>query len=90
LESTTEAGWNEVAPPPIRDLIVERTQAGLTRAKAGGKTLGRPPKTTPEQRKAIIDGYAIEQSVSALATRYDISRTTVLSIVKRPIKRNSC
>ncbi|NML62322.1 hypothetical protein HHL21_14800 [Massilia sp. RP-1-19] len=27
-----------------RDLIVERTQAGLARAKAEGKTLGRPPK----------------------------------------------
>jgi putative DNA-invertase from lambdoid prophage Rac len=36
-----------------RDLIVERTQAGLARAKAEGKTLGRPAKTTPEQRKAM-------------------------------------
>lgn len=32
-----------------RDLIVERTQAGLARAKAEGKTLGRPAKTTPAQ-----------------------------------------
>ncbi len=64
-----------------RDLIVERTQAGLARAKAEGKTLGRPAKTTPEQRKAMIAGYASKQSVSALAKLYGISRTTVLSIV---------
>ena len=30
-----------------RDLIIERTQAGLAKAKAEGKVLGRPPKTTP-------------------------------------------
>jgi putative DNA-invertase from lambdoid prophage Rac len=39
-----------------RDLIVERTQAGLGRAKAEGKALGRPAKTTPEQRKAMTQG----------------------------------
>ena len=41
-----------------RDLIVERTQARLARAKADGKTLGRPTKTTPAQRQAIVEGYA--------------------------------
>jgi DNA invertase Pin-like site-specific DNA recombinase len=65
-----------------RDVIVERTQAGLARAKAEGKTLGRPVKTTPEQRKAIVLGYSSKQSVSALAQLYGISRATVLSIVK--------
>lgn len=65
-----------------RDLIVERTQAGLARAKAEGKMLGRPSKTTPEQRKAMVDGFASSQSVSALAKLYDISHATVLTIVK--------
>ncbi|QJE00485.1 recombinase family protein [Massilia forsythiae] len=65
-----------------RDLIVERTQAGLARAKADGKALGRPPKTTPEQRKAMIEGYANKQSVSALAKLYRVSRSTVLAVVK--------
>jgi DNA invertase Pin-like site-specific DNA recombinase len=65
-----------------RDLIVERTQAGLARAKAEGKVLGRPAKTTPEQRKAIVVGYESKQSISALAKLYDVSRSTVLSIVK--------
>lgn len=65
-----------------RDLIVERTQAGLARAKAEGKTLGRPAKTTPEQRVAMIEGYAAKQSVSALARQYGVSRATVLTIVQ--------
>jgi DNA invertase Pin-like site-specific DNA recombinase len=66
-----------------RDLIVERTQAGLARAKAKGKVLGRPAKTTPEQRKAMIDAYKKKTSVSALARLYGISRATVLTVVKR-------
>jgi putative DNA-invertase from lambdoid prophage Rac len=65
-----------------RDLIVERTQAGLARAKAEGKTLGRPSKTTPEQRQAMAQGYANKQSISALAKLYGVSRATVLTIVK--------
>lgn len=65
-----------------RDLIVERTQAGLARAKAEGKTLGRRPKTTPAQRSAITAAYEKHQSVSELARVYGISRSTVLSIVK--------
>jgi len=67
-----------------RDLIVERTQAGLARAKAEGKMLGRPPKTTPAQRQAIVQGYEAKQSVSALARLHDVSRSTVLAIVKAP------
>lgn len=65
-----------------RDLIVERTQAGLARAKAEGKVLGRPAKTTPEQRAAMVEGYANKTSVSALARRYGVSRATVLTVVK--------
>ncbi len=65
-----------------RDLIVERTQAGLARAKAEGKVLGRPAKTTPEQRKAMVDPYEQKATVSALARLYGISRATVLTVVK--------
>jgi putative DNA-invertase from lambdoid prophage Rac len=65
-----------------RDLIVERTQAGLARAKAEGKILGRPAKTTPEQRKAMVQGYANKQSVSAVAKPYSVSRATVLTVVR--------
>lgn len=36
-----------------RDLLVERTQAGLARAKAEGKTLGRPKSLSPEGSKKV-------------------------------------
>ncbi|WP_306395177.1 recombinase family protein [Telluria beijingensis] len=36
-----------------RDLLVERTQSGLARAKAEGKILGRPTSTTEGQRIAM-------------------------------------
>jgi len=36
-----------------RDLLIERTHAGLARAKAEGKQLGRKDALTPEQKVAI-------------------------------------
>jgi DNA invertase Pin-like site-specific DNA recombinase len=65
-----------------RDLLVERTQAGLARAKAEGKTLGRPSKTTDEQRRQIVVDYAAGVSVSELARRFAVSRANILGIVK--------
>jgi putative DNA-invertase from lambdoid prophage Rac len=64
-----------------RDLLVERTQSGLARAKSEGKTLGRPSKTTPEQRAEIDAKYKQGTSVSALAREYGISRASVLNVV---------
>lgn len=64
-----------------RDLLVERTQAGLARAVAEGKKLGRIPKTTPEQQESIRAAYKKNESVSSLARQYAISRATVLNIV---------
>lgn len=65
-----------------RDLLVERTQSGLARAKAEGKTLGRPSKTTPEQRAEIIAKYEQGASVSELARQFKISRASILGIAK--------
>jgi len=64
-----------------RDLLVERTQSGLARAKAEGKTLGRPTRTTPEQRAAIVKRHQAKESISALAREYSISRASVMRIV---------
>jgi putative DNA-invertase from lambdoid prophage Rac len=65
-----------------RDLLVERTQSGLARAKAEGKTLGRPPSTTAEQRSAMLKRHQTGESISALARSYDLSRASVMRIVK--------
>jgi DNA invertase Pin-like site-specific DNA recombinase len=63
-----------------RDLLVERTQAGLARARSEGKKLGRPSKTTPEQRVEIQYRLGAGESVSALARIYHISRANIIGI----------
>jgi putative DNA-invertase from lambdoid prophage Rac len=65
-----------------RDLLVERTQSGLARAKSEGKTLGRPSKTTAAQRAEIIAKYEQGESISALARSYAVSRANILGVVK--------
>ena len=61
-----------------RDLLIERTQAGLERARAEGTTLGRPSILTPAQRDQVRAQLAAGMSVSALARQLGISRMTVM------------
>ena len=63
-----------------RELIVERTRAGQARARAAGTHMGRPPKTTEEQRRAIRSRLAKGQTVSAVARDFELSRATVIGI----------
>jgi putative DNA-invertase from lambdoid prophage Rac len=63
-----------------RDLLVERTQAGLSRAKAEGKTLGRPPSLTDEQRRAVERRLEEGATVSALAREFKTSRNTIMRV----------
>jgi DNA invertase Pin-like site-specific DNA recombinase len=63
-----------------RDLIVERTNAGLARARAAGKKLGRPAKTSPQQRKEIRLRLERGETVSTVARQYGISRALVIAI----------
>lgn len=63
-----------------RDLLVERTQAGLARAKAAGRTLGRPVKTTATQRAEIVAMRKGGASISALSRTYGISRASIMRV----------
>ncbi|MDE2370282.1 MAG: recombinase family protein [Burkholderiales bacterium] len=63
-----------------RDLLVERTQAGLARAKAEGKRLGRPPALTEEQRAEVVAQHAAGATVSELARSLGVSRATINNI----------
>lgn len=65
-----------------RDLLVERTQSGLARAKAEGKKLGRPPMTTANQQQEIIDLHKQGTSISALSRSYGVSRASIMRIAK--------
>ncbi len=63
-----------------RDLIIERTQVGLARAKTEGKRLGRPTKTTEKERQAIASALLAGRTVSEVARQYGISRALVHNI----------
>lgn len=61
-----------------RNLIRERTQAGLAAARARGRVGGRKHKLDEQQRKeikALLRDPDI--SVSEIAERYSVSRTTI-------------
>lgn len=66
-----------------RDLLIERTQAGLSRAKAAGKALGRPQTLSREQQAAIRVERASGASLGALAAKYSVSRAAIQRVEKR-------
>ncbi len=69
-----------------RDLLVERTQAGLSRAKAEGKALGRPRTLTGEQEAEIRTKRAAGMSLGALAKAYGVSRAAIQRAGKRELE----
>lgn len=66
-----------------RDLLIERTQAGLTRAKADGKQLGRPQALSAAQQAEMAEKRKAGVSLRALAKEYG----TKLATVQRALAR---
>lgn len=66
-----------------RDLLVERTQAGLKRAKAEGKALGRPSSLTEDQQQEVLAKRAEGVSLNDLAKQYGVSRSAIQRVQKR-------
>ena len=61
-----------------RHLISERTRAGLAAGRARGRMGGRPPALTPKQlREARLLLTDPEATVTAVAERYEVSRSTL-------------
>lgn len=63
-----------------RDLLLERTHAGIARAKASGKRFGRPPALDNEQKKAVLQRISEGRSISAIAREFDTTRQTILRV----------
>lgn len=63
-----------------RDMLVERTQAGLARARKEGKKLGRPKATDDSSAASIVEALAQGISVSQVARDHGVSRATVIRI----------
>lgn len=66
-----------------RDLLIERTQAGLSRAKAEGKALGRPASLSAEQLVEVRRKRSEGISLGALAKAYGVSRAAIQRAEKR-------
>lgn len=66
-----------------RDLLIERTQSGLSRAKAAGKVLGRPSSLSPDQLAAVRASRAQGASLGVLAKQYGVSRAAIQRAEKR-------
>ena len=63
-----------------RDSIRGRTQAGVDRAAAEGRTGGRPPALDSEKTQAVRDFLEGGRSVSAAARTFNVSRATIRAV----------
>lgn len=63
-----------------RDLLMERTHAGLARAKADGKALGRPSALSGAQLQDVGKRLAAGESVAAIARAMNTSRQTIMRL----------
>ena len=60
-----------------RELIRARTGEGRARAKARGKSLGRPFKMTPHQRQEALARREGGELLSEIARSYNVSSSTI-------------
>lgn len=66
-----------------RNLIVERTMAGLSAARSRGRKGGRPPKVSKEKRALAVKLYNEKQhSVDSICNLIGISKPTLYSYIK--------
>ena len=64
-----------------REMIRERTLAGLDRAKSQGKTLGRKKVITDEITSKIVNLRSIGRSIRDIASEVGVSRGTVSNVL---------
>ena len=63
-----------------RDLLVERTQSGLARARASGTALGRPKALDQGMASQVLDKLTAGDSVASVARAFKTSRQTVMRV----------
>lgn len=70
-----------------RDIIQQRTLAGLEAARKRGKIGGRP-KVDEKTKRRVIALYRTNESATDIAKEYGISRATVYNILNEAKKMN--
>jgi putative DNA-invertase from lambdoid prophage Rac len=63
-----------------RDLLIERTQSGLARAKAEGRVLGRPAALSAAQQVDVLGLLRAGKSVAELSRSFKTTRQTIMRV----------
>ncbi|MFL6450442.1 MAG: recombinase family protein [Bryobacteraceae bacterium] len=63
-----------------RDLLIERTQSGINRAKSEGKHMGRKHSLTIEQRAEVQRRLTAGRSVRSIASEFSTTRQTIMRV----------
>ncbi|WP_069706151.1 recombinase family protein [Burkholderia seminalis] len=71
-----------------RDLLIERTQAGISRAKAAGKAFGRPPALTPQQQQHATQRIAAGDAIAAIARDMGTTRQTIMRLREKVAEKH--
>ncbi|MGK8889882.1 recombinase family protein [Burkholderia gladioli] len=66
-----------------RDLLIERTNAGIARAKSEGKRIGRPSSISSQHQDEVLQKLKAGASVASIAKQYGTSRQTIMRIRMR-------
>lgn len=63
-----------------RDLLIERTNAGIKRAKAEGKTFGRPSALSEAQQEQVKDQIKAGVPIAQIAKAFNTTRQTIMRV----------
>lgn len=69
-----------------RDLLIERTQSGIHRAKAAGKQFGRPSALNTTEQATVIERLAAGINVTELAREFKTTRQTIMRVRDAALK----
>ena len=72
-----------------RDLLIERTQSGIQRAKAAGKRFGRRPSLNTRQQAAVLQRLDAGASIAEIAREFRTTRQTVMRVRDAALKSSS-
>jgi putative DNA-invertase from lambdoid prophage Rac len=70
-----------------RDRLIERTKAGQARARAQGKTIGRPKRVTPEIQAKIDRLVADDLTIREISMAVHLPKDTVHRAVRDAKRR---
>lgn len=73
-----------------RDLLIERTQAGLKRAKEEGKQLGRPSALSKQDQDQAAQWLKEGVAIAQIARQLGTTRQTIMRIRARAEQTHKC